>query len=188
MRTFARTHVAGSRARAAAARRGPASAFTLVEILAAMMILLMGMASVLGLLAFGAAMSRNAALKGAGAIAVEAVVADLEESFFPLVRDEETGEWRAGEPARIEDRPVPGNPGLTYSAAGTPDPLDDTPGGAQRWRVDVVIRWTTSGEQRARTFRTLLLRQVPFGERLRRELLQGEPDATDAGAPDKAKT
>jgi prepilin-type N-terminal cleavage/methylation domain-containing protein len=165
----------------------PRAGFTLVEILAAMMILLLGMASVLGLLAFGAAMARNAALKGAGASAVEAVVADLEETFFPLVRDESTGDMRAGEPAPVKDRPVPGNPGLTYSASGVPDPLDDTPGGARRWRVEVVIRWTAGGEQKTKTFKTLLLRQVPFGERLRRELLHGDPPATSEGAHE-AKT
>jgi competence protein ComGC len=168
----------------------PRAAFTLIEILAAMMILLLGMASVLGLLAFGAAMARNAALKTVGATAVEAVVADLEETFFPLVRDEASREWRAGEPKPVVDRPLPGHPGLFYSAVGTPDPRDDTPGGALRWRVEVVIRWTAGGERRAKTFETMLLRQVPFGERLRRELLR--PDSLQGGPaavhPDGAKS
>ena len=159
-----------------AAIRSPRAAFTIIEVLAAMAILLVGMSSILGLLAFGAAMSRNAALKSAGAAAVEAVVADLEESLFPLVRDEKTGEWVVGEPAPIAERPVPGHGGITYSARALPDPLDNyTPGGALRWRVDVEIHWVAAGEQRAKTFSTLLLRQVPFGERLRRELIQREP-------------
>jgi hypothetical protein len=142
------------------------------------------MSSILGLLAFGAAMARNAALKSAGASAVEAVVADLEESFFPLVRDEESGEWQVGEPAPVSARAVPGHPGLTYSARGVPDPLDrDTPGGALRWKVAVEIRWLAAGEERAKTFTTLLLRQVPFGERLRRELIQHEAAPAAAATP-----
>lgn len=162
-----RTALQGARA-----RRG----FTILEVLVAMGILLIGMTAVLGLLSFGAAMTRNAALKSAGASAVEAVVADLEESFFPLVRDELTGEERVGAPPPLEYRPVPGHEGLTYSARGTPDPGDNaTPGGALRWRVDVEVRWTTAGRVKTRTFSTLLLRQVPFGERLRRELIQGGP-------------
>ncbi len=150
-------------------RRG---GFTILEVLIAMGILLLGMSAVLGLLTFGATMTRNAALKGASASSVEAVVADLEEGFFPIVRDEVTGETSVGAPPPVENRPVPGHPGLTYSARGTPDPKDTRAGGALRWRVDVEIRWMTSGRSRSRTFTTLLLRQVPFGERLRRELIE----------------
>ncbi|MCY3001419.1 MAG: prepilin-type N-terminal cleavage/methylation domain-containing protein [Planctomycetota bacterium] len=154
------------------APQGRRGGFTILEVLIAMGILLIGMSAVLGLLTFGASMTRNAALKCASASAVEAVVADLEEGFFPIVRDEATGETSVGAPPPVENRPVPGHPGLTYSARGTPDPKDNRAGGALRWRVDVEIRWVTSGRSRSRTFTTLLLRQVPFGERLRRELIE----------------
>ena len=161
---------------ALAPARRPRAAFTILEVLVAMSILLIGMSSILGLLAFGAALSRNAALRSSGASAVEAVVADLEESFFPLVKDPQSGESVVGAPEAVTDRALPGHPGLTYSARAVPDPRDTTtPGGALRWRVDVEIHWTSAGEQRAKTFSTLLLRQVPFGERLRRELIQSEP-------------
>ncbi|MCC7012539.1 MAG: prepilin-type N-terminal cleavage/methylation domain-containing protein [Planctomycetes bacterium] len=156
-------------------RRSRRAAFTIVEVVVAMGILLVGMSAILGLLTFGAAMTRNAALKTAGASAVEAIVADLEEGLFPIVKDEQTGEFVVGAPQAIEGRAVPGHPGLTYSARGVPDPDDRaTPGGALRWRVDVEIRWVTSGRARTRSFSTLLLRQVPFGERLRREFIDGE--------------
>ena len=177
------------KARSRPSPRSPRSAFTIIEVLAAMAILLMGMASILGLLAFGASMTRNAALKSAGASAIEAVVADLEEGFFPMVTDETSGELRVGEPTAIVDRPVPGHPNLTYMATGTPDPLDKyTPGGPLRWRVDVQIRWLTAGEERAKTFSTVLLRQVPFGERLRRQLIEHEeaplaPESTRTNKP-----
>ena len=156
------------------------SAFTILEVLVAMAILLVGMTSVLGLLSFGAAMTRNAALKSAGSSAIDALTADLEERFFPLSRDARSGDWIVGDPVPIVDRPLPNHAGLTYSARGTPDPDDHTPGGAVRWKVEVELRWTTGGRSRTRSFTTLLLRQVPFGERLRRELIEGEPDP---GAP-----
>ncbi len=160
------------------------SGFTILEVLVAMGILLVGMSAILGLLSFGASMTRNAALKSAGASAVEAVVADLEESFFPLVRDEVTGEVRVGAPVPIENRPVPGHEGLHYWARGSGDPRDRvTPGGPLRWRVEVEIRWTTAGRVKTRTFTTLLLRQVPFGERLRRELIEGASPASENQKP-----
>lgn len=167
-----------------AIRNSRSSGFTILEVLVAMGILLVGMSAILGLLSFGASMTRNAALKSAGASAVEAVVADLEESFFPLVRDEATGEVRVGAPVAIENRPVPGHEGLHYWARGSGDPSDRvTPGGPLRWRVDVEIRWTTAGRVKSRTFTTLLLRQVPFGERLRRELIEGASPASENQKP-----
>lgn len=167
-----------------ALRSGRSSGFTILEVLVAMGILLVGMSAILGLLSFGASMTRNAALKSAGASAVEAVVADLEENFFPLVRDEVTGEVRVGAPDAIENRPVPGHEGLHYWARGSGDPRDRaTPGGPLRWRVEVELRWTTAGRVKSRTFTTLLLRQVPFGERLRRELIEGESPASENHRP-----
>jgi len=145
------------------------SGFTIVEVVLAMGILLVGMTSVLGLLAFGAAMSRTAQLRNAAASAAEGVVADLEESLFPLVRDPATGAPAVGPPRAIADRPVPGHPGVRYSATAVGDPTDGRAGGPLRWRVDVRMSWTASGHEHEQTFSTLLLREVPFGERLRRE-------------------
>ena len=152
------------------------AAFTIIEVLVAMAILLIGMTSILGLLSFGAAMTRNAMLKSAGSTAIDALTADLEESAFPLTRDEKTGEWVVGEPIAIVDRPLPDHPGITYSARAVGDTSDkSTRGGPLRWKFEIEMRWTTAGQARSRKFTTLLLRQVPFGERLRRELIQGDP-------------
>jgi uncharacterized protein (TIGR02598 family) len=172
-------------ARATSAARA-AAAFTLVEIVVAMAILLIGMSAILGLLTFGAALARNAQLRTAASSSIDAVVADLEESFFPLVQDEATGEWVAGEPAPIEGRPVPGHPGLTYSARPKPEPAPaNARDGAQRYLVQVEVRWQTSGQARTKAFEVLLLREVPFGARLRRQFLraaeapQPSPPATN---------
>ncbi len=148
------------------------SGFTIVEVVMAMFVLLIGMTSILGLLSFGAALSRTAQLRGEASYAVEAIIADLEETMFPLEVDADGNEL-AGEPVDVVDRPVPGRPGLVYSARAYADPAGPAmEGGPLLYRVDVEISWSTQGAKRSRTFKTLLLREVPFGERLRRKFVQ----------------
>lgn len=155
--------------------RSRRSGFTLVEVLIALAILLFGMSAVLGLLTFGAALSRSAHLRTVGASAAEAVVADLEETLFPL-----DAQGEAGEPRPIRDRAVPGYPELVYSARATPNP-----GNALEYKVEVALRWTSGGVEREKSFTTLLLREVPFGERLRRRFVEGLPfeAASPTGQP-----
>jgi len=169
------------------AQRTSRSAFTIIEVVVAMGLLLLGMTSILGLLAFGAALSRTAQLRNAAASAAETVVADLEETLFPIVVDPVTGEETVGEPQDVIDRPVPGHDGIFYTARVRGDPDDARPGGPLRWRVDVEIHWMTRGRKRSRTFTTLLLREVPFGERLRRRFVAGEErEPEPAAAPQEA--
>jgi hypothetical protein len=171
----------------------PAGAFTIVEIVVAMGILLLGMSSILGLLSFGAALARSAQLKGAAAASVEAVVADLEEVLFPLVKDERDGAVVAGEPHALVDREVRGQPGLRYDARATLVPRRAAPAHAagsapapgpapELYQVDVAMRWSSAGRAQARHFTILLPRQVPFGERLRREFVLGQLDPLGAKA------
>ena len=161
--------------------------FTLVEVVLAMGLLLLGMTSILGMLSFGAALARTAELRAASASAAEAVVADLEETLFPLLADPATGELFAGEPREVRERPVPGREGVVYSALALADPAarSGAPGvpgaeGPRRYRVDVTMRWTSAGQARTRGFTTLLLREVPFGERMRRLFVAGEEPVTAA--------
>jgi hypothetical protein len=140
--------------------------FTIVEVVAAMGILLMGMTVIIGLMTFGAALSRTAALRSAAAAAAEAVVLDLEESFFPLEKD-----GSAGEPTDIIERPLMALDGLIYSARASVNP--DNP---LEYRVDIELSWESAGVRRTSEFSTLLLRQIPFGERLRREFTEREPN------------
>jgi hypothetical protein len=129
------------------------------------------MTSILGLLSFGAAMARTAALRSESAFAIEAILADLQETMFPLEVTEE-GLEVAGEPVDVVDQPVPGRPALTYSARAHPEPAAGaTPA---LYRVDVDIRWSTEGATRTKRYSTLLLREVPFGERLRRRFVVPE--------------
>jgi len=159
------------------ARRHTRGGFTLIEVVLAMFILLIGMTSILGLLSFGAAMSRTAALRGGAATSIDAVMADLEETLFPLVLV--NGREVAGEPKDVVEREVPGRPGLVYSAVAVPNPADERVPPLE-YRVDVEISWPSSGRKRSRTFSTLLLREVPFGARLRQRFVEGiEPEVVE---------
>ena len=163
-----------SQPRVASAGRG---GFTLIEVVMAMFLLLLGMSSILGLLSFGAAMARTAELRSGAAYSIQAVLADLEESLFPLVRDE-AGNEVAGDPIPVVDRPLPGYPGLVYSATARPNPdpeaVRSDSGAPLEYLVEVEIAWSSRGARQSRSFQTLLLREVPFGARLRRRFVEGE--------------
>jgi hypothetical protein len=165
--------------------------FTILEVVLAMFILLIGMSVLLGLFSFGAALARTAALRTGASNAIEAVVADLEDSLFPLVVLDEREV--AGPPERIVDRPVKGYPGLTYSAEAVPV-SEAAPGPAvasepREYAVSVEIRWSEQGSKRSRRFSTILLREVPFGERLRQRVVEGRtPPPAPAAAPAASHT
>ncbi len=154
------------------ARRAPRAGFTIIEVVLAMGILVMGMTVLLSLLTFGAALTRTAALRTAASTAIEAVIGDLQESLFPLQDD-----GTVGEPRQIEGRAVPNAPGVIYSASARPNP--DEP---LEYAVDIDLSWETSGVRRAKSFQTLLLREVPFGERMRRRFVAQRPEQDFAPA------
>ena len=149
--------------RPAPSRRG---GFTLLEVMLAMGILVMGMSVLLSLLTFGAAVTRSAALRTRSTVVIESVMADLKESLFPLEPDGTVGD----PPALLQGRRVPGVVGALYSAKIRPNPDDP-----YEFRVDVEVSWESEGVRRTKTFQTLLLREVPFGERMRRQFIAARP-------------
>lgn len=155
---------------------GARGGFTLLEVLLAMALLLFGMSAVLGLLTCGSALARTAQLRTSAAMAVEAVNADLEETLFPF-RDGEVGE-----PVPVVDRELAGVDGLVYSATARANP--DEP---REYRVDVEMRWRSGGVQREKRFTTLLLRELSFGERLRRRFVEGDATALEADPDARAR-
>ena len=159
------------------------SGFTIIEVIAAMLILVFGMTTILGLLSFGASMTRTARLRGESAQAIEAILADLEENLFPLILVD--GDEVIGEPEEFEGRPVPGHARLSYSTKCVPGPDPPGPGVPREWRVDVEIAWNVQGARRTRSFTTLMAQEIPFGEKLRRRFVEGlEPEE----APSEAQT
>lgn len=137
--------------------------FTIVEIVLAVGILVLGATSILGMLTFGAALTRAAELRTAAAAATEAVDSDIDQILFPFEADE------VGEPVDVVDREVPGAPGVVYSARAVQNP--DEP---LEYRVDVSMSWKSAGVQRSRDYSMLRIREIGFGERLRRKFV--EPD------------
>ncbi len=152
--------------RRASARAG----FTLIEVLLAAGLLVTGMSMILGVFNFGSAMSRTAELRSLASGTVEAVMHDLEETLFPLLPD-----GSVGEPQLITDRPVPGRKGVVYSVTATghlPSIDEDETGlGAglpREFIVEVNVQWQASGVKKSETWSTIMLREVPFGARMRK--------------------
>lgn len=149
-----------------------AAGFTLIEVVLAMFLLLIGATTILGMLSFGAGSARTASLRSEATAALPAVVMELEETLFPLVLDE-AGIEVAGEPIAARDGlTVPGYPELAYSYRATPLP---TEGELEPFEyvVDIEISWREGGEQRSVNHTTILLREIPFGERLRQRFVEG---------------
>ncbi len=146
--------------------------FTLIEVVLAAALFVMGMSMILGVFSFGSALSRTAELRSLSADAVDALVADLGETLFPL-RDD----GLVGPPLTIEDREVPGAPGLRYSVTSQPnlETLEVLPGVeepvAREYAVTIEARWQAAGVQRAATWTTIMLRELPFGARMRQRFL-----------------
>jgi len=142
-------------------RRATRRGFTLLEVVLAMGILLLGLSVVLGLLSFGAALARTSAMRTTSAQAVEAVLADLEETLFEL---DKSGE--AAAPVAIVDRALPGDAQIVYSATPTLLPLQPD-AVVEEYHVRVELGWLASGVRKSARFETVFPRQVPFGERQR---------------------
>ena len=181
-----RRTIAGRRAGSTMPRRR--AGFTMIEVLVALAILVFGMTAVLGLLTFGAALTRTALLRTTASTAAHAVVADLEETLFPPARTQDLStaaldpsQSEAGPPVDVVDRPLPGMPDIVYSARAAQNP--DRP---SEYRVDVEMSWRSAGVRRATRFTTLLIREVPFGERLRRRAPDGA--AADGELPSGARS
>ena len=143
-------------------RNERAAGFTILEVVLAMGILLIGITAIIGLLTFGAALTHASQMRTAAANVAEAIVADLDESLFPLEED-----GSVGEPEDFQDRPLPGFEGVTYSVETVANPDDP-----DEYRVDVRMKWESGGVLRSHEFSTLMNRQVPFGERMRREFVK----------------
>ena len=74
--------------------------------------------------------------------------------------------------------------GVGFPADLRYDPVDDSdwwvltltvPDGSRvEYKVEVEMKWAVGGTTRSKKFTTLLLREVPFGERLRARIIEGK--------------
>ncbi|MEL6712922.1 MAG: hypothetical protein AAFP86_04070, partial [Planctomycetota bacterium] len=76
--------------RTTAARRASAG-FTLIEVVLAGALFVLGVSMILGVFNFGSALTRTAELRSVGSAAVDAIARDLEENLFPLLPDGSVG-------------------------------------------------------------------------------------------------
>ncbi|MEM8712255.1 MAG: hypothetical protein AAGG01_14995 [Planctomycetota bacterium] len=150
-------------------RRSATSGFTLIEVLLAAGLLVAGMSMILTTFNFGSAMSRTAELRSLASGTVEALMHDLEESLFQMNED-----GTVGEPNPNKDRPVPGRKGVVYSVVtrGNPESVDPAEVGfgaglPREYVVEVQVQWQTSGVKKSAKWTTILLREIPFGARMR---------------------
>lgn len=154
-------------------RHARRSGFTLLEVVLAVGILVLGMSMILGVFNFGTALTRTAELRSLTSGSIEALVHDLEETLFPIADD-----GTVGEPVDIEDRPVPGQPGVVYSVEAVGDPRSlavdgiDADGLPREYHVTISVRWESAGVQRTESWSTIMLREVPFGARMRKRFVQ----------------
>lgn len=149
--------------------------FTLIEVLLAAGLLVAGMSMILGVFNFGSAMSRTAELRSLASGTIEAIMHDLEESLF-LINDDGT----VGEPRVILERPVPGRTGVVYSVTTTGNPNSVDPeevglgaGLPKEYVVEINVQWQSSGVKKNETWTTLMLREQPFGARMRQLIGSG---------------
>ena len=153
-------------------RGGSRAGFTLIEVVLAAGLFVTGMSMILGVYSFGSAMSRTAELRAVSAATVDSIMSDLSGSLFPPLQN-----GYAGPPVAIEDRPVPGRRGVTYSVEALPNPdtLELIPGldepVAREFAVTITVRWRSSGVARSASWQTIMLREIPFGERMRRRFV-----------------
>jgi prepilin-type N-terminal cleavage/methylation domain-containing protein len=134
-----------------AIRRGRAG-FTIIEVLVALAILVFGMTAILGMLTFGAGLTRTALLRTSAAAASQAVVADLEETLFPPNPAGGAGadaEGEAGAPVEVKDRVLPSMPDVVYSAQA-----EENPARPLEYRVDVEMSWRAAGTRRSSSARS----------------------------------
>lgn len=147
---------------------GDAGGFTLVEMLAALGILLFGVTALVGSLSSSIAGRRTSEAKLQMSAIADQVVLQLQEQA--IVDDPETGLPRF---LPQQDQPVPGFPGMTWSASAVADPLRP-----DVWLVRIDVAWPGSevlevpedgavgGGGDLLRFWRVLPRQLPLRERV----------------------
>ncbi|MEZ6196100.1 MAG: prepilin-type N-terminal cleavage/methylation domain-containing protein [Planctomycetota bacterium] len=144
---------------------GGEGGFTLIEVLVAFSILLVGMTGIIAMFGTGLKMER----RGRNAFDAALVLDELR----PRVRrelDRKVSQGAQGD-IRLESREVPGYPGLSYSVRAMPAP-GETAGRA--WLVDIRVAPTGTAEEDAFSFGWLPYRLAPtFEELVRRSMEDG---------------
>lgn len=148
--------------------RGAAGGFTLLELMAAIGILVFGVTTLIGVLGFGIGQRRGAEMRSRAVLLADRVLHEIEIGTLadaPLPDEIEESSQLAIE--RLEAREIEGFPGMQYTAEFTVDPA--TP---ELVLVRIKVSWLDQGESQAQEFLRVLAREVPFSERVARRRRQ----------------
>ena len=138
-----------------------AGGFTLVEMLAALAILLLGITALIGALSSSVAQRRTTEARLEAQSLCEHAILRIQEE---CVRRRAGGESDLDlELATLPDQTAPGFPGMTWSASAVVDEARP-----DVWMVRLKIRWLDEGEDVFEEFLRVLPRQLPLGQRVRR--------------------
>lgn len=131
--------------------------FTLVEMMVALGILVMGMTSLIGLFTAAVATRYSAELRTRAAAVAEEVLRDIQEEV--LARDD----GQQPEIPSLGPQPVEGLPAMRYWVDFIIDPQHP-----DLVMAEVRIGWSEQGAELEQIFRRILPREQPFRERVRR--------------------
>jgi prepilin-type N-terminal cleavage/methylation domain-containing protein len=138
--------------------------FTLLEILAALMILSLGVTTALGVFARGLGIEQGAEL-----IHDSARLASLIQERY---RNEGLlGKVGKALPPPIKGALEPGFPGMKYDLSVKVDPEN-----ASRVFLDLQVRWLRGGEEVGERYRFPMRRALPLSARIRASRIEGEQE------------
>ena len=131
--------------------------FTLVEMMVALGILVMGLTSLIGLFTAAVSTRYSAELRSRAAAVAEEVLRDIQENV--LARDD----GQEAEIPSLGPQPVEGMPAMRYSVDFIIDPQQP-----DLVMAEVRIGWREQGAELEQVFRRILPREQPFRERVLR--------------------
>lgn len=128
-------------------RRQKNTGFTLVEVLVAMGVLMIGLTSALALIAAAASTHKKSIDQTNAAFIAEAVVASVEQRLHNVNKLDEL---------MAADQQIAGYPLYRYSVFVHPLNQDQS-----EVLVAVSVYWDSGGRKLAKTYQTILLREIP---------------------------
>ena len=147
--------------RNAASAQGQAEGFTLAEMLAALLILLLGVTALLGAMTSSVAQRRSTdAMLEAQALCDHALLRLQHES---VRRKAGAGTDLELELVPLQDQTAPGFPGMTWSGKAIED--ENRP---DVWLIKLEFKWLESGDYRLAEFLRILPKQLPLRDRVLR--------------------
>lgn len=137
--------------------------FTLTEMLVALGILVFGLTTLLGSLTEGVGERRGVEMRLKAVHMVDEVLRDLQQNYIPSYPLDGGPLPAIGAGEGAEPPTLPGYPGMRYSVTFKPDPEHPA---VVLCRIGIA--WMAQGEAVAAVFDRILVREVPFSQRIQK--------------------